>query len=1250
MASRRRHLARTVIALLVAVAMWGGLLQGLTLIARHPRARAWLAHELSVRASEALGQEVRVGDVRLSAFPPRIAVRELEIGSAEAPMLRVEAGEVTGGQFRLADREVVLNQLRLVGVRVRADLAPGAETRDRGTPWVRLLVRQLELTRVEIERVGLPSGIAFEAHDVEARWSGSRRNPVSAAVFHAGSFVLRVPGLEPVAGELAAWGHQTRDGFELRRLRGSGTGWSIDGRVAGTWDGPQVQGSGAVIVDIAELDRLLGIGAGMQGTVDADLTVNVGGDGFRLDAALASPLVEVVGFTLADLQGEAHLTRDGLEGSLARAVFAGGQFEGSYTLSSLGPPWGHRIALRGEDVDLAAFLRVLGIDDAGLAGRCRVNADLGFQGEAIKLGSGTALVDIRPAPGDVPVDGRIVLGLARDGALAISTDDIRLAGAPLHWEGRLTLGTWRPAWSIQGERIRIESVARLLRGWVGEDVIPPELVGEAAIDVRLHGTFDDLTITGDVAAAPVSFGPIDADGLEASFRVGQGVLHLESASVFVGSGRVASRGELRYGEGGALDLHLSGRGVPVARLMAWGGVHGPFAGSVAVDGNLCGTVDAPRADARLAFSAVDIAGVRLGDGSAQLWLDDSIVSVEELSLGPVAASGRIDLRKRTALVDASLRGFALEGISPPLARLAGGSLDCTLHGEFPFEQPSGRLLVATQQGGRGVVEVDGDSLRVDLERPEVWSVRGNLARAGREFRGRLTYIVESLGQFGREIAGTDVPIEGRLEGFADLVVAGGRPPRLEGQVTSLSIAVEGETAELVAPARYVVEGGAIDLAGATLRGPASTLSFHGSRRTDGSLAGSVSGELPAALLGLIWRESAPTGRLAVEVEIAGTDQAPRLEGIARVHNGSLKIPGMPAPVTAMTGTVEFVPEAIKLDRIEFALLGGRGSCSGRVTLMPRLELDLAIHVDRVRWPVIAGLAPILTGDMRLGGPLESLSLTGEAKLERTVYRERLNLQSLVLQEILGPERAAVGEAEPMTFSLLVRVPGTLEVDTDLAEFTARGDLRLVGTSERPGLVGRLEALPGAELYMAGQRYELDRGTVTFSRPDAIEPFLDILARTDVQSFEITVALVGTLDRMTPTFTSNPPLVEMDIISLLSTGKKADDAAQWQAGNVASSFITEQLAGAVSRRARTLLDVDQLRLDPLAESQTGDPTARLTVVKQISPELTVAVSTNLSSNREEVINARWKLGTGTFLEANRDNDGSYSLEVKWLRRY
>ena len=53
----------------------------------------------------------------------------------------------------------------------------------------------------------------------------------------------------------------------------------------------------------------------------------------------------------------------------------------------------------------------------------------------------------------------------------------------------------------------VKAVARLLRGWVGTDVLPERLGGTAALDLRLRGPFQDLTVTGDAAVAPVVVRP-----------------------------------------------------------------------------------------------------------------------------------------------------------------------------------------------------------------------------------------------------------------------------------------------------------------------------------------------------------------------------------------------------------------------------------------------------------------------------------------------------------------------------------------------------------------------------------------------------------------------------------------------------------------------------------------------------------------------------------------------------------------------
>jgi hypothetical protein len=155
----------------------------------------------------------------------------------------------------------------------------------------------------------------------------------------------------------------------------------------------------------------------------------------------------------------------------------------------------------------------------------------------------------------------------------------------------------------------------------------------------------------------------------------------------------------------------------------------------------------------------------------------------------------------------------------------------------------------------------------------------------------------------------------------------------------------------------------------------------------------------------------------------------------------------------------------------------------------------------------------------------------------------------------------------------------------------------------------------------------------------------------VQAYQITVGLTGTFDRLVPVLTSDPPLPEAEIYSLLALGFRNDAVGGGAVGvGLASALLTRQINAELERRARSLLPVDQVRVDPFAEASTGNPTARITVVKQLSPTWTVILQSNLTSNREEVIVSRWFLGPGLFLEATRDVDGTYSADLKMRRRY
>lgn len=1248
MGRRRPHVARTVIALAALGLAWVLLLTAVGWFVRQPGVRGWVAARLSAQLTVALRQPVDVADLDITLYPPRLTLRDVRLGAMADPLVHVGLVEVGLGRVLVAEREVVINQLRLKGVRVRAERLPSFGTGQGEGGWVRVVVRQLELTDAQVDTLALGEGVSLAARDLELRWTGSRRTPLEAVVLYATSISLTAPGIEPVGAAVQARGKLTPRGFEVARLVAAGSWGRLDAK--GTLVGRTLRGEGAAEVALAELDRLLHVEADLAGTIHVTGAATLSGEQFVVDARATGERVEVAGFAFHDVEAEAHITNDGLEASLARGTFAGGTVEGSYVLEGFRPPWRHRVAARGTGVDLAGFLRTIDVEPAGLAAACALTANLSWDGERIGEGSGTAVVDLRPRGGEVPAAGRVLLRLARDGVLRISTSGVTVAGANVQWEGGLTLGRWIPTWSIRGDDVPLGVIATLLRGWVGEDVLPSDLQGEAVFDVRLRGPFDNPTVVGDVAVAPVALGPIDTDGIAGSFRLAQGELEVSDATVAVGEGEATLSGVFRYGSDEGLAFTFAGQGIPVDRVATWAGVHAPLAGRVALRGTLAGTLASPEVDASLRLRGVSVAGLQLGDGRAAVTVRQGVVTVADFEVGGLRASTRIDIPGRRARLEASLRSLGLEAVSPPLARLAGGALDCELRGEFPFDQPVGRLEVTSRDGAAGFVELDPQRLNIALARPELWSLGAHLSRARQGFSGEFSFGVQSLRQLMVDLAEEDVPVEGRVEGRGRITLAPRQPPRLDGTLTRFDVVVEGESAGLSEPAPFTVVGGEINVPGVLFEGATARLFVRGGRRENGVLHGNVAGELPAALVGVLWPEARPSGRVELLGAILGTDRHPSFEGVARVFDGSLRVPGLSAPLTRINGVIEFVPEALRLHDVLFAYSGGQGGARGRIALDPRVELDLALELSDVRFALATALAPNLRGELRLVGPVEELFATGELEVQPTVYRRDLDLQRLVLEQFLSPVRAAPTSEGAVRLNVGVRIPGTLEVETALARLALRGDLRVVGTSAQPGVLGRVEVLPGGELTLGVNRYELERGTVSFSNPERIDPFLDVHARTTVESIDISVSLQGTLDHLASSFSSNPPLTEMDILSLLALGTPSGVGGETSAGALATSFLSDQIAGTVARRARTLLDVDQLRLDPYLSSETNTPAARVTVVKRISQDWTVTYSTNLASNRDDLVKSRWRVAPGVFFEVNRESDGSFWAEVKWQRRY
>jgi translocation and assembly module TamB len=218
------------------------------------------------------------------------------------------------------------------------------------------------------------------------------------------------------------------------------------------------------------------------------------------------------------------------------------------------------------------------------------------------------------------------------------------------------------------------------------------------------------------------------------------------------------------------------------------------------------------------------------------------------------------------------------------------------------------------------------------------------------------------------------------------------------------------------------------------------------------------------------------------------------------------------------------------------------------------------------------------------------------------------------------------------------------------------DLTLRGTVATPSVLGKIQITDGSATF-AGTKYQLQRGDIYFTNPVTIDPTIDLDATAQVENYEITVGLHGTLTNLKPTYRSEPPLSEADVFALLALGRTQEEAqlyqeTQLQAGvdPTTSALLGSALNATVSTRVEKLFGVGTVKIDPAFVGTLGNSSARVTVQEQLSRQITATFATNVNTTAQQLIQVQYDLNHDNSIVVTRDESGVFSIVYKIRRRY
>jgi hypothetical protein len=432
---------------------------------------------------------------------------------------------------------------------------------------------------------------------------------------------------------------------------------------------------------------------------------------------------------------------------------------------------------------------------------------------------------------------------------------------------------------------------------------------------------------------------------------------------------------------------------------------------------------------------------------------------------------------------------------------------------------------------------------------------------------------------------------------------------------------------------------------------------------DGRLSVNVEGEVNLLALSDLFEDFSFSGQGDVQLRIRGSLKQPEIYGSASVIEGFVRHKESDLTFSNIMGDLRLNGDRVEVVSMAADFAEGVIDLEGFVeidwtALKPAyFQFDIGGSALQISMP--DELEATYDGTVIFRGTETSSLLTGDIKVRNALYTKRIDPETelLRLQQQRQPLQLEAQELAQVSLDLGISGEENIYIDNNLARMEVVLDLRLMGTVSKPVLTGRVEVAEG-EVFYRDRKYSITSGVIDFVNPYRLEPSFDFRAETLIKEYRISLELHGTLEHLYPELSSDPPQSNIDILHLLAVGKVRDnrfasDVEQTQAqllGFGISGFLTKQVTGELERRAERLFGVDRFRIDPYFLGDTENATARVTIGEQITDNLSVVYSRNLSENTDQVMIVEWRLSPTVLLVATREEDGSYGVDVHMQHRF
>lgn len=372
-------------------------------------------------------------------------------------------------------------------------------------------------------------------------------------------------------------------------------------------------------------------------------------------------------------------------------------------------------------------------------------------------------------------------------------------------------------------------------------------------------------------------------------------------------------------------------------------------------------------------------------------------------------------------------------------------------------------------------------------------------------------------------------------------------------------------------------------------------------------------------------------------------------GRGAIKNTMLQLKGFPYTIKDVFSDIDFSNTKIIFASIRANLNQSNINGRGQIDFKGGDQIDVLIQAEsekiEIDFPekiLTSGFVKAKVFGQRLPYTLKIDYLIDQGLVTKEFTEQNENIKQTLQPSYYLPQEQLNQQAPTLLLDVNAKFQKGILVKNQIIEGLATGEMQITGSPENPLLSGRIDIQKSSKLFFKDKPFDIQNGYIIFTPTPVIDPEIYITANARITDYDINLLVQGRAKSLSIKPSSQPPLSENEIVTLLALGLTTSKQDQ----NLSSDTQTQQtgleVLAALGNQSQFNKKIQEklglnVQLSPSIDSTKNIAVPKVIVSRKLGKKINASYARPLTGTQESnEVKLQWLFHPDFSLNLNYQN--------------